>query len=133
MVNIKLVSTAQKRKREDSTSSTGTNDQQISSTQNSGNEAKKVKLEQTQESVKEQPPIPNGQLPGQSLSLIKKDPTITTQNPSVQQQSSSQASSVNTTISVQTTPKLQTPAVSTSTTSNSNPIPPQVIQIPPNM
>jgi hypothetical protein len=136
--NNKLASTAQKRKREDSTSSTGTNDQQMSSTQSSGNEAKKVKLEQTQESVKEQPPIPNGQLPGQqsqslqALSLIKKDQTTTTQNSSVQQQSSSQPSSVNTT-SVQTTPKLQTPAASTATTSNSNPIPPQVIQIPPNI
>lgn len=33
----------------------------------------------------------------------------------------------------QATPKLQTPAVSTVATSNTNPLPPQVIQIPPNV
>uniref|UniRef100_A0A1D1XTW3 Mediator of RNA polymerase II transcription subunit 25 n=1 Tax=Anthurium amnicola TaxID=1678845 RepID=A0A1D1XTW3_9ARAE len=140
----KEVSTsAQKRKREDSTSSTGTNDQQILSAQNSGNEAKKVKLEQTQELVKDQPNVPNGQLPGQqsqplqTLPLIKKEQTATTQNSSGQQ-SSNQLPVINTTTpaqttSAQTTPKLQTPAVSTAATSNTNPMPPQVIQISQNV
>ncbi|CAG8442244.1 2174_t:CDS:10 [Funneliformis caledonium] len=109
----KEVSTAIKRKREDSTSSIGTVEK-----------PKKVKLEPTQDPVKGQSTAPNGlpvQLaqPLQAPASNKKDQITATQNSPVQQHPSSQPPVVNTATPAHV-PMSQTPAVTNATLPNTN-------------